>query len=109
MIAWPRWKKHSVMATPSRPLARLNRLESICARSSSTGVSNDAISVYEELGRDNPDRLAGFLQSLDRAGFLNEPPDPADSSQLGVFVRAAWDGGLVGPRKPTEATSAKSD
>lgn len=109
MIACLPWKKPSVMATPSRAIARLNRLESVWTRSNGTGVTKDRISVYEELVRDDPHRLAGFLQALDRAGFLLEPPDPADSSQLATFLRAAWADGLVGGGSPTEAPSPRPE
>jgi hypothetical protein len=97
------------MAIPSRSSSRLNRLESICARSNGTGVTNDGISVSEELVRDDENRLAGFLLALDRAGFLREPPDPQDTSQLATFLRAAWADGLVGRGSPTEAPSARPE
>lgn len=88
------------MAVHARAVARLSRIEA------TVRLNNDRLdptpheSVFEALGRDDPIRLAGFLNTLARAGFLACPPDPDDTSQVANFLRSAWEIGLITEQDP---------
>lgn len=95
------------MAVHARTVARLNRLEATLRLNDSRVEADPRESACEVLGRDDPIRLAGFLNALARAGFLSSPPDSDDTSQVASFLRSAWEVGLIteqDPRDPHQGT-----
>lgn len=54
-----------------------------------------ALSISDELTRDDPERIALFLAVMQRAGFLDRMPSDADESNIAEIVRLAVSGGFV--------------
>lgn len=90
------------MAVHARTLARLTRIEATIRLNDSRHEAAPGESACEDLGRDDPIRLAGFLNALARAQFLACPPDPDDTSQVANFVRSAWEIGLITEQAPRD-------
>lgn len=86
--------------------SRLDRLERSRPRLRATGDTR-ALMIHEELGRDNPSRLAGVLQAAKRAGLLDNAPAPEDRSQFAEFLRVARDVGLVPTQDQTHVAVAR--
>jgi hypothetical protein len=78
---------------------RIRNLENRCEMFENQPSRALELKVSEELARDDPERLAGFLTAAWRAGLLNQPPDPDDDSQIAKFLRAAWGSGLASKTK----------
>lgn len=75
-------------------LARLQRLERL-STDWRVPAAAERVGIHDELTRDDGGRLDAFLQACERAGLLENRPDPFDDSQLAEFLRAVWDTGLV--------------
>lgn len=54
-----------------------------------------SFSISDELTRDDPERIAGFLAAMRRAGFLDQMPADDDGSNMAEIVRLAVSGGFV--------------
>lgn len=54
-----------------------------------------ALSISDELTRDDPERIALFLAVMQRAGFLDRMPAEDDESNMAEIVRLAVSGGFV--------------
>lgn len=78
---------------------RLKRLERLGAANKVSRTPAVSVDIADELTRDDPVRLAGFLSTCHRAGLLSTYPAPDDDSQLAQFLRDAWDAGLVASTK----------
>lgn len=54
-----------------------------------------ALSISDELTRDDPERIALFLAVMQRAGFLDRMPAEDDESLMAQIVRWAASNGFV--------------
>ena len=90
------------MAVHARTLSRLNRIEATVRLNKDRLEAAHSESAFETLGRDDPIRLAGFLNALARAGFLTCPPDEDDTSQVANFLRSAREVGLITDQPPRD-------
>ena len=75
-----------------RTLESRRRYQSLAWAQATDGA---ALSLSDELTRDDPERIALFLAVMRRAGFLDRVPAEDDESNMAEIVRLAVSGGFV--------------
>ncbi len=75
-----------------RTLESRRRYQSLALAQATDGA---ALSLSDELTRDDPERIALFLAVMRRAGFLDRVPAEDDESNMAEIVRLAVSGGFV--------------
>lgn len=69
---------------------RLRTLENRHRSQPASSASGEpALSISDELTRDDPERIALFLAAMRRAGFLDQMPADDDESNMAQIVRLA--------------------
>lgn len=74
---------------------QLTRLDRLTVAFVTPKEPENQLTISEELSRDDPERLALFLEAADRAGLLDIEPSPHDESQFAQFLRDARKAGLI--------------